>query len=1336
MKIKKLLLVLSLVFIQASSTWGEPSYVFHYLSTKNGLSNNAVRTILKDSYGFLWVGTEFGLNRYDGYNFKVYFSNAEVSNTLPSSNINGLQEDGLKNIWIDFGSNNYAVYNREKDNFNRDLRGFLQDLHISYAYGDKIYVDKKKNLVVSNRTDVYIYSCGEKTTRHFKINKLFRRGSGIEISDDYENLYFVSTLGECWKLNKKSGLQETILLPGAKQLYRDNRIFVDSRGGIWIYSFKYEQILYRKENTHEWKTIFLNSQIKSQSNIFSVIEDSEGKIYIGTDHKGIFVFNKSDETLTNILSSNSNPASLLSNNVGCLFYENNGTLWVGHSKNGISVFNENFQNFITYHQEQCKDVSKIVELQNGNILLGTDGDGLFVQNRDTKKIAKLPVPNTAIVSMIEDRKGRIWIGTYQKGLFCMDHSKFYQFTTSNSNLSSNNIWGLREDRYGNIWIGTLGSRIYKFASGDDINKSFFHSPFDTTIYASDIECDGGNKIYVGSINGLVAIDVKTDARQVFTGNKKGTQRFKNQQLSTVFKDSRNLLWIGSVSGLTIWDTKKDTLYYYDMLNGLCDNIIKDIKEDNSHNIWVSTSNGLSVLNVRQDADKSYTFENRNFSDKDGLKSNYFNSHSICKLRNGDLLIGSIEGVIYIDPNKLEEKKMPLPQVIFTKMQVGNTPVLVDSALNGDLILRKSIELSSQLDLKYNHKHIKLEFSTLDLINADKVKYQYKIEGFNDQWISTTKNEIYLTSLPVGKYKLLVKACNSDGVWSAEPKVLVLNVAPPFYLSFWAIIVYILLSFDLILYAIYRNQKRHKYKLEQHTIQMAQEQEMKVTEMKLRFFTNISHDLRTPLTLIITPLQSMLRDVKDESLKKKLDVMFKNAQQLLSLINSLLDFRKLDVGAEHLNLKPGDIVGLVDEIYSSFNVYAIDRNITFLKNSSVDKLWIEYDQDKIMKCIVNVLSNAFKYTPNGGTIVLTLFTDNTDVCISVSDTGIGIADEDKKFVFDRFYQTTQNTKTTGSGIGLHIVSEYMKLHDGTIVIEDNVPSGCIFTIRFPIIQTIDFEKYEDAEFHEEIDVVGNRPVEIVLPKQVLLFVDDNQDLCDFISDNLCDDYTVLIANNGQEALLLLNNNDVNIVVSDIMMPVMDGIELCRQIKTNINWSHVPVILLTARTADEHKIEGLELGADDYLTKPFNLDILKLRITKFIEWNLNSHLEFKDRMDISPSEITITALDEKLIEKAIKIVEEHMKNTEFSVEMLGEGLSLSRGHLYKKLMAITGKGPAEFIRTIRLKRGRQLLEKSQMQIAEIAYEVGYNSPKRFTINFKEEFGVSPSEYVRTYKLRELG
>jgi signal transduction histidine kinase/DNA-binding response OmpR family regulator len=847
----------------------------------------------------------------------------------------------------------------------------------------------------------------------------------------------------------------------------------------------------------------------------------------------------------------------------------------------------------------------------------------------------------------------------------------------------------------------------------------------------DLHYDSGDKLYIGTVYGLYVVDITTGNYIVYTGNKRGTQNFKQMLISNVYKDSNDNIWLGHLKGLTLWDLKKDTLYFIDKDRGLTDNIVNGIIEDDHRNIWVTTSNGLSVLSAERDSygDMKMTF--RNFSTRDGFKDNYFNNHAIYRLHNGDILLGGTEGFAIVNPNKMAEKNQPLAKVIFTGLNVGNNSIKVGSLYKGNRLLKRSMEQMDSLTFRHSDKLISIQFTAGDLLFADKVKYAYKLEGFNNQWITTPENKIVFSSLAPGSYKLLIKACNSDGVWNDKASILNITVTPPFYLSRWAMTLYGIMVVSFIAFVIYRTRKHHRNKLEQQKTQLEREQETNLNEMKLRFFTNISHDLRTPLTLITTPLQTILSQDLEEGLRRKLNTINKNAEQLLSLISSLLDFRKLDAGAESLHLRHGDFLRFIRDICQPFLGYAAERRISFSFSNEVESLPLQFDPEKVQKIILNLLSNAFKFTPDGGRIDVHVYQERDSVCVNVADSGQGIGDSDKKHIFEQFYQASQTLEKTGSGIGLHIVSEYVHMHGGAITVKDNMPKGSIFTLKLPIVEIgeteeLDLEELSEDDVAEQVEDQSRPPV-----NPVLLFVDDNKDFCEFMADSLSDEYDILLANDGREAMEQLEKHDVNIVVSDVMMPVMNGNELCNRIKTNIQWSHIPVILLTARTAEEYQIEGLEMGADDYLTKPFNFNLLKLRIRKFLEWTEKCHVSFSQKMDVSPSEITITPLDEQLIEKAIKVVEERISESEFSVEDLGGAVGLSRSHLYKKLMCITGKGPSEFIRTVRLKRGRQLLEKSQLQIAEIAYTVGFNSPKRFTINFKNEFGISPSEYLRSIR-----
>ena len=1339
MKMNKRCLYLSILFwiVSFQSIIGQSPYVFHHLETSEGLSNNNVRAILRDSYGFLWVGTESGLNRYDGYSFKVYTMRTGDTKSLVSNDLYGLQEDGLGNIWVDLGYT-YMVYKRDKDYFLSDTKQLLRSLGIESDSNSKIYVDKNRDLWVFNKQNVFFYNIKKKSAVAFKLKRALKDARATEIADSKEFMYAIQDSGVSWKLDKITGNFTTIEFPESikqKAINRTDivRIYADSNNGLWMYSSSGDVVFYKKNFVEDWKRLELTSGLKTESNkITSIIEKQSGQIWIGTDHKGLFIYDTGKKILKNVVYNPWVPTALPTNDVEVLYRDNNETVWIGHGKKGLSFYHESFRIFTNFQDPECSDISTIMQDSNGDIWLGTDGNGLYLKRKNSEAVSKLPVPNIAIVSILEDRKKRIWIGTYQNGLFCYENGKMIQFTTKNSKLSSNNIWGLKEDRYGNVWIGALGGKVQVLES-DAENFNAVMTPFDDIVYVMDMFYDGGDKMYFGTSYGLLEIDITNDKKIWYYGNKKGSQHFNQNQVTNVLKDKRGILWVANNSGLTIWDQKKDTLYYFNKDNGLCDNSIRGLTEDNLNKIWVTTSNGLSILTVKSEPNGKFSFSSKNYSIKDGLMDNYFNSHAICKLQNGDILLGNLKGYTVLNPNKMSEKEQSLAKVIFTELTVGNSTIKVDSFYDGRKLLDHPMQLTSNLTFKHDDKLISLQFTTGDLLNADKVKYVYRIEGFNNQWVPTQGNKIVISSLPSGDYRLLIKAANSDGVWNNVPTELFITVMPPFYFSIWAFMVYTILIIAGLIFFARKTRERQIIKLEQHRIQMDHEKKMQINEIKLRFFTNISHDLRTPLTLIITPLQILLKEVTDESMRKKLSTMYKNAQQLMTLINSLLDFHKLDVGVERLNLKSGDFINFISEIYTSFCVYAEERNINFILINDVESLSMQFDHDKIRKILTNILSNAFKYTLDGGSISVHIKKDDNKVSVSVSDSGSGISNTEKEHIFERFYQAKQEQEKTGTGLGLHIVYEYVNLHGGTINVIDNVPHGSVFTFEIPIntVNSDVEEKYLAENDLSEFEIEETETANIACNKKTVLFVDDNRDFCEFIKDNLGDEYDVITANNGLEAIELLHKFDVTIIVSDVMMPIMNGTDLCKQVKTTIEWSHIPVILLTARTAEEYVLEGLELGADDYITKPFNFDFLKLRIQKFIDWTEKSHNSFSQKLDVSPSEITITSLDENLIDRAVKIVEENINDADFSVENLSVALGLSRGHLYKKLIAITGKGPTEFIRTIRLKRGRQMLEKSQMQISEISYEVGFNSPKRFAKYFKDEFGLSPSEYLRIYK-----
>ncbi|MDD5151074.1 MAG: two-component regulator propeller domain-containing protein, partial [Flavobacterium sp.] len=868
--IKQFCLLVLFWIVSFQNIIGQSSYVFHRLGTSNGLSNNCVKSILRDSYGFLWIGTESGLNRYDGYGFKVYTTHSRATNKLSANDIFGLQEDGSGDIWIDLGYT-YVVYKRDKDYFLSDTKKLLSNLGIESDDKSKIYVDINRNLWVINKKKVFFYDFKKNKTTAILLNISLKEASVIELTDNKEFLFIVQNSGVCWKLNKKSGVLTLIELPDyiKQNVINSNyriRIYIDSNNRLWLYSTDSEDVYYKANSGEEWKRLELTSGLKTESNkITSIIEKQSGQIWIGTDHKGLFIYDVGKEALKNVVYNPWVETGLSSNNVACLYKDNNETIWIGHNKKGLSFYHESFRSFTNVKYPEYSDISTIMQDSHGNIWMGTDGNGLYIKEKNSETARKLDIQNIAIVSILEDRKNRIWIGTYQKGLYCYENGKMVQYTTKNSKLSSNNIWSLKEDRYGNIWIGSLGGKIQVLES-DSENFNSVSSLFDDVVFVMDMFYDGGDKMYFGTGYGLLIVDITNDKKTLYLGNKKGSQVFNQSQVSNIYKDKRGFVWVGNNDGLTIWDQKQDTLYYFNKEKGLCNNSIRGIAEDNLNNIWITTSNGLSILTVKSKPNGEYTFSSKNYSIKDGLMDNYFNAHAIYKLQNGDILLGNVDGYTILNPNKMFEKDQSMSKVIFTDLTVGNNTIQVDSFYNGHKLLDQPMQLTSELEFKHDDKLISLQFTTGDLLNADKVKYVYQIEGFNTQWMPTQGNKIIISSLPTGDYRVLIKACNSDGVWNNIPTELFINVMPPYYFSIWALIIYAILIISVMIFFVRKTKERHLIKLEQHLIQMDHEKKMHINEIKLRFFTNISHDLRTPLTLIITPLQILLKDTANESMR--------------------------------------------------------------------------------------------------------------------------------------------------------------------------------------------------------------------------------------------------------------------------------------------------------------------------------------------------------------------------------------------------------------------------------------------------------------------------------------
>jgi len=1333
------------LFVLLLSSWMvvAQSYQFKHLEVSDGLSNNSVNTICKDRDGFMWFGTTTGLNRYDGYTFKIYQHAENDPGSLPDNYITDIVEMPDGRFWVNTGRG-YVLFDKEQDCFITDVTGFMKNLE-SGGVPEQVFVDREGNTCLSVAGEgCYRYKEGGKRLFFSYVEHSLPEHGVTQIAECSDGLLLIyntgllvcldrATLAIKWKSDEiKKYIPAGKTIEFSLFVDRDNCIWAYSLMGIWAYDC----------GTKSWRTD-LTAIWSSRPDIIihAVAQDIEGRIWVGKDYDGIDVLEKETGKVTSLVAHDDNGRSLPHNTIYDLYADRDGIMWVGTYKKGVSYYSESIFKFNMY---EWGDITCIEQADENRLWLGTNDHGILLWNRSTGKAepfwrdAEGQLPNP-VVSMLKSKDGKLWVGTFNGGLYCMDGSRVRSYKEGTGNaLASNNVWALVEDDKGRIWIASLGGGLQcleplsgTFETYTSNNSALLENNVTSLCWVDN------NTLFFGTANqGVGMMDMHTREIKKIQGQS-GNVKLSNDAVNHVYKDSRGLVWIATREGLNVYDTRRHVFLDLSPVAEAKGNFIAAITEDQERNMWVSTSRKVIRVTVASDGKGSYLFDSRAYNSEDGLQNCDFNQRSIKTLHNGIIAIGGLYGVNVFAPDHIRYNKM-LPNVMFTGLSLFDEAVKVGQSYGGRVLIEKELNDVENVEFDYKQNIFSVSFASDNYNLPEKTQYMYKLEGFNNDWLTLPVgvHNVTFTNLAPGKYVLRVKAINSDGYVGIKEATLGIVVNPPFWMSWWAYLLYAVGLVVVLFLARYRmlKREREKFHLQQIENEVAKNEE--INNMKFRFFTNVSHELRTPLTLIISPLEGMLKETTDELQSTRLQLMYRNAQRLLHLVNQLLDFRKGEMSTHQLSLSEGDIISYVHSVCNSFLLMADKKHIQFSFFSGIDTFSMAFDADKVGKIVMNLLSNAFKFTPEGGrvTVMIEHVAGTPDILeIKIADTGIGISDVDKEHIFERFYQADHKgvEETTGNGIGLSLVRDFVTLHEGEVKVFDNIGMGSVFVIQFPVkhVETqvqlpeetgMPVGDEEDKEMKEEAREETERK-----NFPLLLIVDDNEDFRIFMRYSLELQYRVKLVVNGKEAWEMMQEELPDLVISDVMMPQMDGNELCRLIKQDKRTAHIPVILLTARQNTEAKLEGLQTGADDYVTKPFNMTILVLRIRKLIELS-RYHRVTQGMIDPAPSEIVITSLDEKLIEKAIKYVEDNMSRTELSVEELSRELGMSRVHLYKKLLQITGKTPIEFIRVIRLKRAAQLLRESQLHVSEVAFEVGFNNPKYFSRYFKDEFGVLPSVY----------
>lgn len=1338
-----LFLFLSCVVAQA-----QIHYDFKHITMEDGLSSNQVSDVYKDVDGFVWFSTAWGLNRYDGYSMIHFNHAADNDASLPNNYVQWVRDIYGDKMLVKHGSG-FAIYDKRANRFAA-ADDFFRSIGIEEQI-DVAYVDSHMNMWLAAGKHCYFYHDADEGLKTVNLGSNEENWGNIcTIAAGNGQTLIIYRNGAIATINTTNDGRVTTVPAEVDQTPITGETysaFIDSANDKWVCA--YDGLWYCNSKTSKWTLCGENSDaIFSLPNnmVKSVAEDKEHNIWVGTDHGGIHIIDKRTGNITTLTHQIGNERSLLSNSVNSLCFDNQGVMWIGYYKAGVSLYDEAMFKFAEDPLKQIDakdfrpDINCIAEDTNGDIWLGTNGFGLVRINSKTGKYDlfrhndndKNSLPSNVIVTLKAAKNGDLWIGTFLGGLSRFDGKRFHNYKGLSSVspiMFNDNIWAIEEDENSNIWVGSLNHGLTCYSPATNTARNY-------TVESGDLPTDAitsltlskSGDMLVGTVCGMTVIAHGTNKLKTYKFD--GEMSIFNDVINDVYEDSRGLLWLCSRNGILIINERTGVNSIINMQNGLGNEMVNGIVEDDNRNIWVSTSCGISniVININPRND-DYSFSVYNYGEEDGLQVGGFNIRSIVQTTKGEVLVGGTFGINRFFPREIRFNK-ELPVVHFTGLSIFGKSVGVGETIGGHTVLDEAFIYKKKIVLDHKLNMFSVAFSSLSYILPDKMTYSYKLDGFNDNWITTTQPSATYTNLAPGTYTLYVRAANGDGYSSESASAIQIEILPPWWRSKWAGFLYI--SILMMLVFVMRRQimrkEQTKFKLQQVEAEAARK--IEVDNMKMNFFTNISHELRTPLSLIITPLESIIAEANNSSQKDKLQIVYRNAKQLLQLVNQLLDFRKIDVERQQLTLSNGDIVEFIKSACHTFNTLS-ERNIQMSFSSSEDSIFMEFDRDKIGKVMTNLLSNAFKYTNEDGRIDVWVgkSTDNKQLIIKVADTGIGIPDESKAHIFERFYQVQRPNAGSygGSGIGLHIVHEFVTLHHGTIEVADNIGRGTVFTISIPILSNIntrdeqpDIQLTAAAE-SAEVDS-ENRSTE----KPTVMVVDDNRDFRMLITDTLKADYNIIEARDGAEAFALAVKNLPDLILADVMMPTMDGNELCRRIKNDVRTSHIPFVMLSAKSAEEHKIEGLTSGADEYMTKPFNDKILKLKIARLTELSQKRHETFNKQIEPEPSQITITTLDEKLIAKAIKYVEDNISNPELSVEEMSHNLGMSRVHLYKKLLSITGRSPIEFIRVIRLKRAAQLLLDRQQNVADVAYAVGFNNPKYFSRYFKEEFGVLPSLY----------
>lgn len=1329
---------------------------FQRYYSKDGLSSNTIYSIYRDSYGFLWLGTEDGLNRFDGRRYHVYRYNADNANGLMANHITALCEDKKGRIWIGTNGGGLSYYDRQTDRIRAysmtpdekwlssainaidqdaagniwvasygalsilDVNNLQKAVEPKYkrileTFADKVsscvFRDRQNNMWVSSENAVFRISADLKTIRRFEV--LSQRdgyGNGVEVTSIVE----------------------------------------DDRGRIWIGSMLGLKYLDPGQSQFTQFASQPGMGKLSSPRIYALRHNGRQAIWIGTDN-GLDVLNTDDFTIRTFRPDPSDIHSLSHKSIRSIFLDDSGIYWVGTFQGGLNKYDTNLSQFrlksLNFLEGKTGDPAMITSFADyqQSIFLGVDGGGVWKYNRTSDVLSPFNLgpglPPDLTVLTLERQQDQLWVGTYQHGVLSYDlpsgKRKHYLVGTGRDNLNNNDIFCLKSDYQGNIWVGTNGGGINVIEKGGATVKKYtrdIHRDQGIQLpgnFIRALEEDSDHNMWIGTYgSGLVRYNPTTRSSTVYD---KANHQLPSNYVLAVYSDKKGNVWVGTNgNGVGMLEKGKTQFISLSEKHGLANGAIQSIIEDDKGRIWFATNKGLSCYFPEKKLFKNY-------SNAVGLQEGAFMLGASLKTSDGEMYFGGQKGFNHFFPANLKTNLNPA-RVVLTELKIDNT--IVQPSDRG--AIQQSLLTAERIALKYK-QNFSISFAALNLTVPEDNQYEYRLVGFDKNWIRNGReNNAYYTNLDPGDYIFQVRASNNDGIWNTEIKSIAIHVAPPFWRTVYAYILYVVVVAAVLLLIRRRGIQRlkQKFALEQERMQARQliEQQKRDAEakhqldaMKIRFLTNLSHEFRTPISLIMGPIDALLAKNKDSNLGEQLSLISRNARRLLNLVNQLLDFRKMEYHELKLQEEDGELVSFVQEVYRSFYDMALQKGIDYSFIPCQDKIYCRFDRNKIERILFNLIYNAFKFTKREGDIAVrissvTVADQKLHVHIEVQDTGIGIPEHMQKCIFESFFQYDSDGKVAsqGSGIGLSIAQSFVQMYKGKISVNSEPDKGSVFAFDLWLDKTeADLNSIPEPDMKLLPEVVDVRQ------SPVVLIIEDDEDFRYYLKESLKGYYQVIEATNGKDGWQKALFHHPDLVVSDVQMPYLNGMEFAQKLAQDKRTKHIPVVLLTASQADNGEVCGLESGAVGYLTKPFDMEVLIAKINSLLHLNRAFREVYSKQVSIIPPEMPIVSEKDKFLQKVLTYVHDNIDNPQLSVEALSAHISMSRASLYNKLLECTGMSPVDFIRSVKLEKAASLLEKSDKSISEVAYETGFANPNYFTKVFKAKYHMTPSEYIQSQK-----